>query len=220
MFGKVFSKLLIVVAGVLIISTPVYAGITYDVPSNSDFKSYMDYTTITSKSSNQYKLQQLSVTNDDGLRTYDNRYCIALGNGFHVSVGDYVDVLIGDKVIECVVGDIKQDIHTGDDNMQVVHNGNVVEFIVDKTVLDPDVAYSGNISNISGFEGNVDYITVHDKDRISLPELTVTSRYSVSLEEIPTYIVEYIYGNVTRTAVVTKDVYDKCVPFESLYTFE
>ena len=217
MFRKVINKVLLICICSLFFGVTVQAETTYDVPSNSDFKSYMDYGTITNKKSKQYKLQQLSVTDANGLRVYDNRYCIALGNGFNIKVGDYVDVYIGEALIECVVGDVKQNIHTSADNMQVTHNGNVVEFIVEKDCLDNHVAKSGDISNIDGFEGNVDTIVVHDSDATALPDYTVVSRYSVDLGTSSMYILEYKYGNTTRTSVVGKDVYDSHEPFESLY---
>lgn len=216
MFRKVLSKLMLAGGIALCVSIPVNA-MTYDVPSNSDFKSYMDFKTITCKSSKQYKLQQLAVTDENGLRTYDGRYCIALGNGFNVTVGDYVDVSLEDSVLECVVGDIKQDIHTGADNMQVVHNGNVVEFIVETSSMDKSVARSGNVSNISGFEGDVKTITVLSKDGKNYPEYTVTNKYTIEIAGVTNYIIEYKFGNTTRTAVVDFDTYSTHKPFESLY---
>ena len=49
-----------------------------DVPANNTIKSYMDYRTITSMSSRQYKLQAASgYTGNHGLRMVNGRYCIA-----------------------------------------------------------------------------------------------------------------------------------------------
>lgn len=220
MFRKVLSKLLLLSVIVSTGTLSTQAATTYEVPSNSDFKSYMDYSTITCKSSKQYKLQQLAVTDENGLRTYDGRYCIALGNGFNVTVGDYVDVSLGDRVLECVVGDIKQNIHTGADNMQVVHNGNVVEFIVETSAMDKQVKRSGNISNIPGFEGDVETVTVLDDTERSYPEYTIIAKYSIDIGVDTNYIVEYKYGNTTRTALVDYDTYSDSEPFASLYIVE
>ena len=52
----------------------------------------MDYRTITSVSSRQYKLQSMCETNENGLRTYNGYYTVAVGSGFGVTVGDYIDV--------------------------------------------------------------------------------------------------------------------------------
>ena len=152
------------------LSIDVEAEEVYDVPTNSSFKAYMSYEAITNRNSKQYKLQQNCVTDNNGLRTYNGYYTIALGNGFNIKVGDYVDVVLQDRsVLHCVVGDVKQNAHTDASNKQVAYNGNVVEFIVDTDVLDSDALRSGDISSIKGFEGEVVSITVYsDNDVKSL----------------------------------------------------
>lgn len=133
----------------------------YDVPDNSSFKSYMDYHAITNTRSKQYKLQQQCVNDSNGLRTFDGYYTIAVGTGFGVGVGDYLDVKLSTgTLLHCVVGDIKQNAHTGSDNIQVAHNGNVIEFIVDTDCLHSEARSRGDISMIEGFDGDVDSVTV------------------------------------------------------------
>ena len=85
-----------------------------DVPANSGFKSYMPYTAITSKNSNQYKLQHTEAyTGEHGIRQVDGRYCIALGSYFGKEIGTYYDlVLENGTVIPCILADRKADIHT------------------------------------------------------------------------------------------------------------
>ena len=218
MFRKVLIKTLLFVLVLFSFGSTTQAATTYDAPSNSNFKSYMDYRTITCKASNQYKLQQLSVTNEDGLRMYDNRYCIALGTGFNVDVGDYVDVWLGDRMLECVVGDIKQDVHTGPDNKQIVHNGNVVEFIVEKDKLDEYVAKTGSIANIEGFDGDVTQVVVHDDMSPSYPDYTVVGKHSVTVGTTKLYILEYKLGDTTRSATIDEEAFSNYKVFESLYT--
>lgn len=48
-------------------------------PLDTSFKSYMDYRTITSTTSDQYALQKQAYTDEFGLRKVGGFYCIALG---------------------------------------------------------------------------------------------------------------------------------------------
>lgn len=206
MLRKVISSLLFCITLLCLSTCNVYAYDTYDVPSDSSFKTFMDYGAITNKSSKQYKLQEKSVTNANGLRIYDNRYTIALGTAFNAPVGTYVDVVLSTGyVLQCVVGDLKQNAHTDASNLQVAHNGNIVEFIVDKDYLSKDVRVRGDVSYIENFDGYVDKIIVYktDEELIDYNEdvvvnykepksVLITDKYSIELpsgENI--YILEY-----------------------------
>lgn len=206
----------------------------YDVPTNSSFKAYMSYKAITNEGSRQYKLQQNCVTDDNGLRTYNGYYTIALGNGFGIKVGDYVDVLLDNRrTLHCVVGDVKQNIHTDATNMQVAHNGNVVEFIVDTEVLDDTVKARGDISLIEGFEGEVVKITVFDdSDTSSLSWERINTKTSCDAKylilakyetPLPTgeslYTVEYSFGNDFNSIICSKDFYNSVSVGSSVVMF-
>ena len=105
--------------------------IEYIVPITSGFKSYMPYTTITSKSSQQYKLQKIAYTGTYGIRQYDNRYCVAIGTAFNADVGTYFDLILANgAVIPCIVADIKANNHTDSNNMVTIANGCLTEFII------------------------------------------------------------------------------------------
>ena len=98
----------------------------YIAPITSGFKSYMPYTAITSKSSPQYKLQQIAYTGTYGIRQYDNRYCVAIGTAFNADVGTYFDLILANgTVIPCIVADIKADKHTDSNNMVTIANGRI-----------------------------------------------------------------------------------------------
>lgn len=113
-----------------------------------NFKSFMDYRTITSKTSNQYKLQQIAESTYDGFRTVDDCYCIAVGTAVGAKVGQYVDIILkNDMTIKCIVGDIKADKDTESNNIYTSLNGCCSEFIVDKNYLSDTVLLSGNVSN-------------------------------------------------------------------------
>jgi hypothetical protein len=141
----------------------------YDTPSNDSFKSYMDYRTITDKTSEQYKLQQeQAYTEWHGIRMVDDRYCVAVGSYYTTTIGQKIDVILENgNVIPCIVADLKKDIHTDSTNRQNP-NGSIVEFIVDCDVLNQKIQKSGDISyfeKVFGtnlFSGEIDIIRVYE----------------------------------------------------------
>lgn len=116
------------------IATTPCLSVEYDIPNNNGFKSYMSYDAITSKSSKQYILQKdYAYTGKYGIRQINGRYCVAIGTSFKVEVGTYFDILLENgTIIPCIVGDIKADIDTEDNNIVTTSNGCVSEFIVDR----------------------------------------------------------------------------------------
>lgn len=122
------------------------------LPEESDgaFKTYMSYRAITDKSSKQWKLQKGAMTDDMGFRTLDGKYLVAVGTYYANECGKELRVTLdSDIIIQCVVGDVKQNIHTDSNNQYVPKNGNIIEFIVDTKKLDSlalkmgDVSYAG-----------------------------------------------------------------------------
>ena len=138
----------------------------YTVPITSGFKSYMPYTAITSKSSPQYKLQQIAYTGTYGIRQYDNRYCVAIGTAFNADVGTYFDLILANgTVIPCIVADIKADRHTDSNNMITIANGCLTEFIVDSSTLNRNAKRMGDISYCNeDWDSKVEKIRVYDKN--------------------------------------------------------
>lgn len=112
-------------------------------------KTYEPYTAITSVDSRQYKLQQEAYTNEDGFRMINGRYMIATGSGVSHDIGRYIDVVLENgTVIPCVIGDAKADAHTDREFHIMTRKSHCVsEFIVDTSVMDPDLQSSGNMSN-------------------------------------------------------------------------
>ena len=119
----------------------------YIIPfKTKNFKSYMSHT-LFSQDSSQYKIQEMSQTDENGLRVVDERYCVALGSYFNTEIGQYFDlVLENGTVIPCVMADAKADAHTDDLNIATVANGCVSEFIVSVDDLKESVKKAGNIS--------------------------------------------------------------------------
>lgn len=129
---------------------------TFEFEGDHSMKTYMDYRTITNKNSLQYALQQEAETTPEGIRIIDGRFIIAIGSGMQLPINSHINVYLdNDNVIPCIVGDIKQSKDTGNDNIVVEENGNIVEFIVDSKNMDPLAKKMGNISYIDGFDGNV-----------------------------------------------------------------
>ena len=138
---------------------------TKSTPSNNSFKAYMSYKTITNTSSSQYKLQQRATTGKYGIRTVNGRYCIAVGSYYTTTIGTKIDIIMENgNVIQCVLGDVKADVHTDSLN-RANSNGCIVEFIVDIASLDSTCRRMGDMSYVSsdGLKGEIKYIRVYDE---------------------------------------------------------
>jgi len=132
------------------------------------FKTWMDWRTITSRNSRQWQLQQIAYTCEDGFRRIDGMYMIALGSYYlHHGVGDVFEItLSGGLTFRAVVGDVKSDLHTDPTNRFQRYDGSVIEFIIDRRVIDREVLRMGNVSS-TGFNGRIVSI-------VRLPELFVS----------------------------------------------
>ena len=136
----------------------------YKIPAYSGFKSFMNYTALTSKSSMQYKLQQYAITTYDGFRMVNERYCIAVGTAFNAPVGQYCDLILENgTLINCVIGDIKADKDT--DELHVfTKNGCCSEFIVDDDYLPNEILIRGNVSYLNPlWQSPVDKIIIEEE---------------------------------------------------------
>lgn len=120
----------------------------FDVPY-AENKTWMPYTTITSKNTRQYKMQHsIAYTGKYGIRMIDNRYCVALGSHFGCEIGQYFDlVLANGTVISCVMGDAKKDINTDAANIITVDSNCLSEFIVDRPLLKYEAVRDGDVSS-------------------------------------------------------------------------
>lgn len=129
-----------------------------------EFKTYMDYRTITNETSTQWYMQQAAWTAPNGIRCYGDRYMVAMGTYYSSQCGDKFDITLDTgQIIYVIIGDVKADCDTDVTNMYVEKNGNVVEFIVDVDVLDETTLQMGDLS-YSGFEGGiVDIVKVEEE---------------------------------------------------------
>ena len=139
--------------------------ILVEMPERSrDFKSYMSYTCL--KNWLQADLQEIATTDEDGFRKLDDRYMIAVGTAVTNEVGTYVTLVLENGTeIKCIVGDIKDDMHTQDNNIVTKANECVSEFIIDKDVMDDTVLSMGSVSYaFENWRSKVVSIKVEDKN--------------------------------------------------------
>ena len=137
----------------------------YDLPDYSPYygqKAYENYSAITNTLTPHYRLEQVAHTDEFGFRVYDGRYLIAIGTYFKAPVGTYIDVeLENGMIIPCIVGDIKADVDTEENNVYSLSCGCATEFIVDGWKIDPYT--KGDISSVfDGWESPVVNIIVYD----------------------------------------------------------
>ena len=145
--------------------------VMYDIPKYEGFKSWMSYKAITNRSSKQYKLQQIASTGYAGIRTVNNRYCVAIGTAFDASIGTYIDLILEDGfVIPCIVADIKSPKHTDTNNVFTITGKTkkticCTEFVIDPEKLNVNAMESGNISDCNELWTEcVRSIVVYDKN--------------------------------------------------------
>lgn len=138
-----------------------------DVPNiDNSFKTWMSYKAVKDKNSPQYKFINTYGWSDvEGfMRCYSERelgieqdyYMIALGSYYGTEIGTkYRITLDTGEVFYGVLADCKDDKHTNSTNQYIPHNGNVVEFLVEKTKLNSNVRKTGNAGAYAPLKGNI-----------------------------------------------------------------
>lgn len=141
--------------------------VSLDVPNiNNSFKTWMSYKAVTNSKSPQYKfIHAYGWADEEGfMRCYAEKelgieqdyYMIALGSYYGTEIGTkYRITLDTGRVFYGVLADCKDDKHTNSTNQYISYNGNVVEFLVDKTKLNNMVRKTGNASAYEPLKGNV-----------------------------------------------------------------
>lgn len=120
----------------------------------SSFKSYMDYRTITNRTSYAYQLQKQAYTDNNGLRKIGDYYCVAMGT-YYGNVGDtyYIETDEG-ACWKVILADIKSDKHTDRTHSYTRANGCMMEFIVDTNKMPRATRLSGTVNGL-GFQGKI-----------------------------------------------------------------
>ena len=130
-------------------------------PNQSTFKSYMDYSTVTDRSSAQYAFLQNTYVGDYGIMMYNGCYVGALGTGYASSIGDKFTLGFEDGQEICLyVGDFKANAHTDSSGRIAVQKNDLLEFIVDTDYMSRDAMSAGSFNVI--FEGRVNKIIKHN----------------------------------------------------------
>ncbi len=139
-----------------------------NVPSYNGMKSWMSYGGF-GKSTRQQQLQYMAITEPDGFRTVEGRFCVALGSYFTVEIGQWFDlVLENGTVIPCVLGDGKADQHTDSSNIFTVANQCCSEFIVDTGAIPKEVKSRGNCSyRCDEWQSPVTQVILYDKNSLT-----------------------------------------------------
>lgn len=132
----------------------------------TSFKSFEYWTSLSSKSSMQYKYQHdgRTYTDSKGFRrriadSYSNApyYMVAMGTYYGYTGTKLQITLTGGKTFYAFIGDSKADRDTDALHKYCVHDGSQIEFIVDKNQLkkgSPKVAKTGDCS-YAGFTGMI-----------------------------------------------------------------
>lgn len=145
----------------------------FGVPNiQSWFKTWMDYRTISDKSSPQYKLVNhqdsnsvytdsegfLRAVGETDLGISDDYYVIALGSYYGTQIGcKYKITTDTGRVFYGILGDQKADMHTNSTH-QYAGNNDVVEFIIDTRSLNRNVKLMGNANVYMPLNGNISKI--------------------------------------------------------------
>lgn len=163
-------RLLLTIGIMFLFPLQAHASEIKAVPVVSQFKTFMDYRTITDRRSKQWALQTTAQTDPNGLRTCNGRFLVAVGSYFTTNVGENINVYLDDgTVLPCTVGDAKNDKHTINGHSTGTHN-DVVEFIVDQYNLYGTARKQGDISYVPGFSGRVTAIETGVSDTQNVTE--------------------------------------------------
>lgn len=122
----------------------------------SEKKTYMSYRKVTSVTSAQYALLYSDICYTDpvtGIRMVGDRYCIAVGTGYASRIGTKIDLQMENgSTVNCILGDVKSDMHTDETHRYQAFDGSVVEMIIDPDVFGGTQQYPtelrGRISRI------------------------------------------------------------------------
>lgn len=138
-----------------------------DVPYiDSSFKTWMNYKAVTNTRSDQYKFINtygfadsegfMRCAKDEDFGIEQDYYLIALGSYYGTIIGTkYRITLDTGNVFYGVLGDCKADKHTNSTNQYIPSNGNIVEFIVDTSILNSKVKRLGSANCYEPLSGKV-----------------------------------------------------------------
>lgn len=130
---------------------------------STNVKLFTDYRVYNLWYTPHYRLQQAAWTDTQGLRRYNEDYIVALGSFYSTDIGDRFEVTLDTgRTFTVILGDGKVDDDCDSENMYtpcIDYDGktaaNILEFIIDKNVLDSEVYSYGSIDYIEDFRGDI-----------------------------------------------------------------
>lgn len=130
---------------------------------NTNVKLFTDYRAYNLWWTPHYRLQQSARTDERGLRRFGDDYIVALGSYYSTNIGDRFRVTLDNgNCFTVIFGDGKCDVDCDSQCMYTPctdYSGeaaaNVLEFIIDRDILDASVYAYGSIEILDGFEGNI-----------------------------------------------------------------
>lgn len=141
-----------------------------DMPT--DRKVCTNYTVYGIAGTPHNRMQLAAYTDELGCRRYGEFYIVGLGSAYADKVGETFEVELETGVtFKIITGDMKADIDTDITNRYcpcMNYDGevcaNILEFIVDRTVLDPKAYAWGGVDYYKKFKGNIVRMTYLGRD--------------------------------------------------------
>ena len=141
-----------------------------DLPT--DRKVCTDYRVYNIPGTPHNRMQQLAWTDEYGCRRYGEYYIVGLGSAYADRVGEVFEVELETGVTFFIItGDMKADIHTDSTNRYApiinydgLDSANILEFVIDKEVLDPAAYRWGGVDYYKRFKGNIVRMTYVGRD--------------------------------------------------------
>lgn len=141
-----------------------------DLPT--DRKVCTDYRVYNIPGTPHNRMQKLAYTDELGCRRYGDHYIVGLGSAYADRVGETFEIELDTGVIFTIItGDMKADCDTDITNRFgecYNYNGeycaNILEFIIDKEILDTKAYQWGGVDYYEKFKGNIVRMTYLGRD--------------------------------------------------------
>lgn len=144
----------------IILEDPKYL----ELPSiSTEAKLFTDYRFLNLQWTPHYRLQQRAYTDSNGLRRFNDDYMVAMGSFYSTSIGDRFKVTLESGIeFTVILADAKWDSDCDERNMYMPYTnyngetvGNLLEFIIDKDVLDYKIYAYGDLNIMDKFKGSI-----------------------------------------------------------------
>ena len=139
---------------------------------STDRKVCTDYRVYNIPGTPHNRMQRAAVTDENGCRRYGEYYIVGLGSAYADRIGETFEVELETGVIfRIITGDMKADCDTDITNRfgecynyDGEYCANILEFIIDKEVLDPAAYRWGGVDYYQNFKGDIVRMTYLGRD--------------------------------------------------------